>query len=102
MIERFIDKRFSASSLAIIEQANAILREYDQRGLVLTLRQLYYQFVSRGLMPNKQTEYKRLGTMIISGARLAGMVDWDMVATPLCRHTPRASTRAKARNTQRW
>jgi hypothetical protein len=78
MIEQFIDKRFSASSLAIIEQANAILREYDQQSLVLTLRQLYYQFVSRGLMPNKQTEYKRLGT-IISDARLAGMVDWDMV-----------------------
>lgn len=39
MIEQFIDKRFSASSLAIIEQANAILREYDQQGLVLTLRQ---------------------------------------------------------------
>ena len=78
MIEQFINKRFSASSLAIIEQANAILREYDQQGLVLTLRQLYYQFVSRGLMPNKQAEYKRLGT-IISDARLAGMVDWDMV-----------------------
>ena len=78
MIEQFIDKRFSASSLVIIEQANAILSEYDQQGLVLTLRQLYYQFVSRGLMPNKQTEYKRLGT-IISDARLAGMVDWVMV-----------------------
>lgn len=68
--------KFSAGSLSIIAQANRILTEYSNRGLIVTLRQLYYQFVARDLIPNKQTEYKRLGS-IINDARLAGMIDWE-------------------------
>jgi hypothetical protein len=34
--------------------------------------------VSRGLLPNKQSEYKRLGE-IIGDARLAGLVRWDRI-----------------------
>jgi hypothetical protein len=60
----------------VIDKANAICEEYVSQGLVLTLRQLYYQFVARGLLPNKQTEYDRLGE-ILSAARLAGEMDWD-------------------------
>ena len=74
----YIEKTFSSSSLDIITQANEIIQEYQLDGLDLTLRQLYYQFVSRGLIPNKQTEYKRLGT-IISNARLAGYIDWNAI-----------------------
>jgi len=72
---QYIEKRFAASSMRLIEQANQIIAEYAQEGLELTLRQLYYQFVSRDLIANKQSEYKRLGS-IISDARLAGLVDW--------------------------
>jgi len=68
--------RFSDSSRAVIAQANRILGEYATRGIVVTLRQLYYQFVARDLIPNKQSEYKRLGS-IINDARLAGLIDWD-------------------------
>lgn len=42
------------------------------------LRQLYYQFVARDLIPNKQTEYKRLGS-VINDARLAGLIDWTAI-----------------------
>lgn len=48
------------------------------RAWCLTLRQLYYQFVARGMIPNKQTEYKRLGS-VINDARLAGLIDWSMM-----------------------
>jgi hypothetical protein len=78
MREKFIERRFSAASSAIIETANGILEEYETQGLVLTLRQLYYQFVARGLIPNKQSEYKRLGSIINDG-RLAGLIDWSMM-----------------------
>ena len=44
--------------------------------LTLTLRQLYYQFVARGLIENTLSEYKRLGT-IVKHARRAGIRDWD-------------------------
>lgn len=78
MLEAFVSRRFAPASVALIETANGILEEYAEQGLVLTLRQLYYQFVARGLIPNKQTEYKRLGS-IINDARLAGLVDWSMM-----------------------
>jgi len=71
-------KRFSESSLAVIKRANQILEEYADQGYDLTLRQLYYQFVSRGLIPNKDTEYKKLGS-IVNDARLAGLIDWDHI-----------------------
>ena len=76
--EAFIDKKFAASSLAIIEQANTIIGEYAAQGFKLTLRQLYYQFVARDLLANTQRSYKRLGN-IISEARLAGRVDWNAI-----------------------
>jgi hypothetical protein len=74
----YIKKNFTASTLEIIEQANNIIEEYQEEGLDLTLRQLYYQFVSRDLIANKQTEYKRLGSIVNDG-RLAGLIDWDCI-----------------------
>ncbi len=38
---------FRLDSLALIETCNRIIAEYQAAGFVLTLRQLYYQFVSR-------------------------------------------------------
>jgi hypothetical protein len=64
--------------LEIIEHANTILAEYEAQGYNLTLRQLYYQFVARGLIANEQKEYKRIGS-IVSDARLAGLIDWEHI-----------------------
>lgn len=72
----YTERNFSSSSLSIIDNANTIIDEYTSQGYQLTLRQLYYQFVSRNLIQNKQSEYKRLGS-ILSDARIAGLVDWD-------------------------
>ena len=68
----YIDKNFRGSSLTIIAQADDICTEYANKGFDLTLRQLYYQFVARGLLANNQRNYKRLGK-IVSDARLAGL-----------------------------
>jgi hypothetical protein len=62
----------------VIQQANTILSEYARQGYTLTLRQLYYQFVSRALLDNNQKNYKRLGD-IINNARLCGLVDWEYI-----------------------
>lgn len=70
--------RFSDARLAMVEKANEIITDYQAQGFALTLRQLYYQFVARGLIANKQTEYKRLGD-IVNDARLAGMIDWEAI-----------------------
>lgn len=76
--ETFVTRNFSAGSITIIDKANEIIEEYQAAGFVLTLRQLYYQFVSRDLLANKQTEYKRLGS-VINDARLAGLIDWAAI-----------------------
>lgn len=74
----YTTKRFSEHHKSIIRQAQAILEEYKGLGFTqgLTLRQLYYQFVARDLLPNKQKVYKRLGE-VIGQARLCGLISWE-------------------------
>lgn len=74
----YVSKNFNPASLAMIENANEIIAEYTAKGFVLTLRQLYYRFVSKDLLPNTQQNYKRLGS-VINDARLAGLVDWNAI-----------------------
>jgi hypothetical protein len=73
---RYQQLNLRPDSLKIVAEANAILSEYARRGIVVTLRQLYYQFVARDIIPNRQSEYKRLGS-IVNDARLAGLIDWN-------------------------
>lgn len=54
MKEKFGNFKFKADTLKVIEQANSIIEEYQAQGYELTLRQLYYQFVARGLIANSQ------------------------------------------------
>ena len=74
----YIERSFYTKARAVVDQANAICEEYAAQGLDLTLRQLYYQFVARGLIANKQSEYDRLGS-IVNDARLAGDLDWEFI-----------------------
>lgn len=76
--EQFVEKNFRPATRAVIDQANEIIAEFQAMGFRLTLRQLYYQFVSRDLIPNKQSEYKRLGAIIDDG-RQAGLIDWSAI-----------------------
>jgi hypothetical protein len=78
MKEFFIASKFFPKTLDTIDQANAILAEYDAQGFTLTLRQLFYQFVARVLIENKQTKYDRLGETM-ANARRAGLVDWEHI-----------------------
>jgi len=75
---RYVKKNFQPETLRLISQANEICEGYAASGLSLTLRQLYYQFVARDLLPNRQKSYDRLGA-VVSDARLAGEFDWDYI-----------------------
>ena len=75
---RYVDWSPSQESLQLVQQANQIIEEYERRGLSLTLRQLYYQFVARGLLSNVGASYDRLGTVVSQG-RLAGLISWDAI-----------------------
>lgn len=78
MKEKFIDHRFNAESMKLIETANGILSEYRAQGYRLSLRQLYYQLVARDFIENTVKSYKRTGNLV-SDARLAGLIDWGMI-----------------------
>ena len=70
--------RFQPKSLDLIELVNRIINEYQAEGYELTLRQVYYQLVARGYIPNSERSYKNLGNLINDG-RLAGLIDWNAI-----------------------
>jgi hypothetical protein len=75
---RYEEWKPGPDAMAVVEQANGIVTTYQAQGYDLTLRQLYYQFVARDLIPNNQRSYKRLGS-IVNKARLAGLMDWSAI-----------------------
>lgn len=78
MYLQYIEKKFNGKTMAIIEHANKIIASYEEKGLKLTLRQLYYKFVAQGLLPNTLRSYKNLGNTI-SDARLTGLISWEAI-----------------------
>jgi len=78
MRETFINDKLRAQSLTQIQTINAILQEYQTGGYDLTLRQLYYQLVARGIIENSEKSFDRTGELVNKG-RLAGLIDWDMI-----------------------
>ena len=75
---KYVNKRFRDATLEVIDNSNTILEEYEAQGFQLTLRQLFYQHVSRDWLPNTPASYTRLGG-IVGDARLAGVIDWDLI-----------------------
>lgn len=72
---QYRDIKLQNKSLELIERVNSIISEYNAQGYELTLRQVYYQLVARGFIPNNERSYKNLGNLINDG-RLAGLIDW--------------------------
>lgn len=78
MLIQYHPCKFKAESLKTIEQANEIIALYEAQGFTLTLRQLYYQFVVRNLLPNTEKSYDNLGA-VIGKARMAGLISWRAI-----------------------
>ena len=74
----YIDWNPKPETIDLVRQAGQIIREYEQAGYTLTLRQLYYQFVSRGSIENTERSYKNLGN-VITKARMAGLISWEAI-----------------------
>ena len=61
-----------------LDDINKIIEEYAAQDYKLTLRQLYYQLVSRDIIPNKKSEYAKLSHLLKNG-RMAGVVDFNAI-----------------------
>lgn len=70
--------RLSNANKTKLQVINKIIGEYNRQGLILTLRQLYYQLVSRDIIPNKVAEYDKLSVLLKEG-RMGGIVDWAAI-----------------------
>ena len=95
---KYIDRDFKPATLQVIRMANQITQEYDAEGYILTVRQIYYQFVRRDWFPeerrwkrvdgkwrrdpegskNAEPNYKWLQG-ILTDARMAGLIDWGLI-----------------------
>ncbi len=76
MKEAFREKLgMSKSNTERLSTINKIVEEYRRQDFILTLRQLYYQLVSRDVILNNQKEYAKLSILLTKG-RMAGIVDW--------------------------
>ena len=73
---KYEERKISAGSLEVIHAANEIIEEYQNQGFNLTLRQLYYQFVARGRIPN--TEQRDSPAELIHAAAKGYKIDkWE-------------------------
>ena len=79
-----IKLRLNHANKARLKIINEIIAEYLADGYKLTLRQLYYQLVSRDIIPNKKLEYAKIGNLLKKG-RMAGVIDWDAIEDRLRR-----------------
>lgn len=78
MKEQFDYSTPRASSMAVVKQANEIIAEYDKLRLKLTVRQLYYRFVAKGLIENTYRSYKNIAAIVDMG-RKRGLIDWSAI-----------------------
>lgn len=78
MKERFRKNRFSQEKVVLLTKISGIIGEYQAQNIKLTLRQLYYQLVSRDIIANTLKEYSKLSDLVTT-ARYNGLIDWDAI-----------------------
>lgn len=79
MKSAFFEKlHLNKSNIKRLDVVNKIVDEYKEQGYILTLRQLYYQLVSRDIISNNQREYSKLSNLLVQG-RMSGIVDWESI-----------------------
>lgn len=72
-----LGKKWEAEKEDVLNSIIAVCEEYDNNGDKLTLRQLYYQLVSKDAVPNHDKVYKKISTLkdeLVYG----GAADWSI------------------------
>lgn len=69
---------WTAKTNDVLNATFNIIDEYEKQHISLSLRQLYYQLVARGYIPNDDKVYKKM-SKLLTNARYNGQVDWSSV-----------------------
>ena len=78
MKKKYQNEVFYGKTRKLIENINEIAESYYRRGIILTVRQVYYQCVTRNLIANSKREYDKISDIVARG-RLAGLIDWNFI-----------------------
>lgn len=70
--------KFRKQTLELIDEINKILSEYIEVGMTITTRGLFYQLVSRNIIPNNLSSYRKL-SRDSTKARYAGLIEWGII-----------------------
>jgi hypothetical protein len=78
MLGAFRDHAFRGHTLSLVMALRDIDTDYAAQGMRLTVRQLYYQCVTRGWIENNEREYQKI-IRLLTDEREAGLFDWDAI-----------------------
>lgn len=78
MRQAYNEANFRGETLKMVYLIDNIIETYQDQGFQLSVRQIYYQLVARGLIENTERSYKRIASIINHG-RLGGYLDWDAI-----------------------
>lgn len=78
MKEAYITGKFMPRQLELIAICDEIISDYVAQGYRMTIRQIYYQLVSKNVIENSVKSYDNIQSML-NKARLCGLLDWDAI-----------------------
>jgi hypothetical protein len=76
--EQFSSCNLQQTNQDLLTTIQEITEYYLADGYIMTLRQLFYQLVTKDIIPNKQAEYNKLSRLLKIG-RMAGLIDWEII-----------------------
>ena len=79
MKQQYVEpKRWKGKKKLVFEKVVEVVDEFEKQGYRMTLRQLYYQLVSRDIIANSKLEYQKL-SVLLTESRMGGLIDWDFI-----------------------
>jgi len=62
----------------VVSEIISVVNDYSKQGYCLTLRQVYYQLVSKNVIPNDDVAYGKLSSLL-DDCRYSGLIDWNAI-----------------------
>lgn len=78
MKHQFRSINLHKASMLKLSLIDKIIQEYLAEGYKLTVRQLFYQMVGRGMINNDQKEYRKISSLVVLG-RMGGLIDFEAI-----------------------
>ena len=75
---QYIENNLRTDRRELLDEIIPIAEEYMAKGYQITVRQMFYQLVARGIVKNTNPAYDRTSEILKDG-RLFGEIDWELI-----------------------